>query len=141
MAEVMGFARAAFACLLVCVAALSACGGGPDATARRIAPWTYRIGCDDGMDDCYDRADGICPYGFHVAGESEHETGARAHTTVIGNTAFTRVRSQREGSLIVECIKPTFCRTQTDCTSLGFNCVWSKRYPGRGVCANRRIKR
>lgn len=133
MSRLDSFSKTALFGLMACLFALLACGGG-GGWGRQIAPWTYRIGCTGGMGNCYDEAMRTCPYGFHVAGENNVATGAMSSTNMIGNTAFTTVRTSREGSLIVECIKPTFCTVQSDCASLGQTCVISARYPGNNVC-------
>jgi hypothetical protein len=120
--------------LLLCLAALLACGGGGNVWSRRTAPWTYRIGCEGSLEHCYDEAARLCRYGYDVAGETENVTGARSQTTVIGNNAFTKVKASREGGLLVECRKPIFCETGAECAGTGLVCVKSVKYPGRNVC-------
>jgi hypothetical protein len=113
---------------------LAACGVDGDTSYRRIAPWTYRIGCLDDIDVCYDEADRLCPVGFHVQGEGERTTGAVAQTNMVGNTAMTTIRTKSRGAILVECIRPTICTTQEQCAPAGLRCVMWPRLPGRAIC-------
>jgi hypothetical protein len=113
--------------------ALVACAGDGGSWATRTAPWTYRIGCEGGMQFCFNRAARVCPAGFHVNGEGQHVTGAQANTSVVGKTAITSVRTEREGALMVACIVPTYCKQQTDCPT-GQRCVRWNDHPELAVC-------
>jgi hypothetical protein len=120
--------------LLVCVAALLACGGGSSAHARHVAPGQYRISCSDGLGYCYDEAERVCPFGYHVGSESERTSGASAHTAVMGNTALTHVRTESRGAISVQCLPPVFCNSDADCAQLGARCYRSRRLPGKNIC-------
>jgi len=102
-------ARGAIFGLLVCVAALLACGGGAEWT--RVGARTYAIECD-GTRECHQRAHRLCPYGYKVKEQPSRD------------------------DLLVTCAPPVFCSNQGDCAAQGLRCVKSKRYPGRGVCAD-----
>lgn len=113
---------------LLLMLGLVACEPTIDANVVPIGPAQYAItGC--GPSECYQGARATCPYGYDVLGESNEVTGVSAGPNIFGGASMG---IHRDKMLRVQCKPPVFC---ADTCVFGFQCVPSKRYPGRNVCA------
>lgn len=101
-----------------------------DANVVSVGPATYSISeCSAG--ECYQAARQMCPYGFDRLSESSQVAGVNATPAYLGTGAGFSVR--REKDMLVRCYPPVFC--DHEACPYGYQCVASKRYPGRSTCA------
>jgi hypothetical protein len=102
-------------------------------SSQPIGNDAWAIQCRGGIRDCYSEANNVCPYGYMVTDRDAYSPG----TTVQFAPGLVQVKNSRQVEVIVQCLGPVDCATQSDCDKMAMRCVASQRHPGRSVCANR----
>jgi hypothetical protein len=102
---------------------LSGCYGmRGSSSAEHLAPNVYEVSGRSSFSDARE----VCPYGWDVLSHGEHVTGAYAST--VGQSTFVNTMSRRTTTIRCDAVK--FCPCE-----YGYECVASRRYPGRFVCS------